>query len=432
VPLWFAVKVDIELITIGTELLLGYTLDSNGAEIARALGEHGVRVVRRTSVADRAEMIREAVADALRRTGAVLTTGGLGPTRDDISKRAIADLIGAPLVFDEAVWQALVERFAKLGRVPVPSNRVQAEVPQGATVLPNRWGTAPGLWLEVPGIHLAGGAAGLVIMLPGVPREMRNLLHHEVLPRLAPQGPGAVVRSLAVRTTGIPESTLAERLGAIEAAIAPLTLAYLPGEDGVDLRLTAWGLSPAEADTRLRAAADLLHQRGGEHVYAEGDADLAAIVLQAARTRGLKIGAAESCTGGLLGKRLTDTPGSSDVFRGAVVAYDNALKTSLLDVPAELIERHGAVSEEVVRAMAIGAARRLGVELTTAVTGIAGPGGGTAAKPVGTIWLATGLAGDVVASRVVLPGSRAEIRARAAQAALFLVLRRLRGPAAAT
>jgi len=416
---------DIELITIGTELLLGYTLDSNGAEIARALGEHGITVVRRTSVGDRAEAIRDAVADGLRRTGAVLTTGGLGPTRDDISKHAVADLLGAPLVFDEAVWEALVARFAKLGRVPVASNRVQADVPQGAMVLPNPWGTAPGLWLEAPDVHPSGGSGGLVIMLPGVPREMRNLLQHEVIPRLIARGSETVVRSFTVRTSGIPESTLAERLGEIETAIAPLTLAYLPGEEGVDLRLTAWGLPPGEAATRLRAAADLLRERAGEHVYGEGDVDLAGLVLEAARSRGVRIGAAESCTGGLLGKRLTDVPGSSDVFRGAIVAYDNTLKTSLLDVPAELLVRHGAVSEEVARAMANGALARLGVDLALAVTGIAGPGGGSPEKPVGTIWLATASDGAVAAKHIVLPGSRAEIRARAAQAGLFLMLRRL-------
>ncbi len=420
---------DIELITIGTELLLGYTLDSNGAEVARALGEHGVRVVRRTSVGDQAGEIRAAVAEALQRTGTVLTTGGLGPTRDDISKRAVAELLGAPLVFDQAVWDALVARFARLGRVPVPSNRVQAEVPLGAVLLPNRWGTAPGLWLDGAQMSASQGARGLVIMLPGVPGEMRNLLRHEVIPRLVAAGSGTVVRSLTVRTTGIPESTLAERLGEIESAIAPLTLAYLPGEDGVDLRLTAWGLPADAAEKRLRAAADLLHQRAGEHAYGEGATDLAALVLEAARARDLRIAVAESCTGGLLAKRLTDTPGSSDVFTGGVVAYDNALKTSLLDVPAALIERHGAVSEEVVRAMAVGAARRLGAGLTAAVTGIAGPGGGTPEKPVGTIWLATAFGDDVAALCVVLPGSRGEIRARAAQAALYRLLRRLRAVA---
>ena len=408
----------IELLTIGTELLLGFTVDSNGAEIARALGEHGLEVGRRTSVGDREADIADAVAGALARTGAVLTTGGLGPTRDDISKRAVARVFGVPLDFDESVWQAVVARFARLGRVPGESNRIQAEIPRGATVLPNRWGTAPGIWLE--------GAPGLVIMLPGVPYEMRNLLRHEVIPRLASRAHGGVVRSLVVRTTGIPESTLAERLGEIESAIAPLTLAYLPGEEGVDLRVTARSFEAREADARLRAAADLLRTRAGDHVYGQGEDDLAALVLDAARSRGLRVAVAESCTGGLLAKRLTDTPGSSAVMVGGVVAYDDAVKITLLDVPAELIARHGAVSEEVARAMARGAIRRFGVGLSAAITGIAGPSGGTPEKPVGTVWLSTALADDVQATRVLLPPPRDNIRSRSAQAALFLLLRRLR------
>ena len=216
-------------------------------EIARALSAVGARVVRRTSVPDGAEPIRGAVRDALGRSGAVLTTGGLGPTRDDITKKVVAELFGAPLDFDDEVWAALVERFGRLGRVPAASNRSQAEVPRGATVLPNRWGTAPGLWLD--------GAPGLVIMLPGVPGEMRKLLEHEVVPRVAERGGSRVIRSRLVRTTGVPESTLAERMGDIEREIAPLTLAYLPGLDGVDLRVSAWQLPADEADRRLAAAA---------------------------------------------------------------------------------------------------------------------------------------------------------------------------------
>src|SRR4051812_17096752 len=262
---------NIELVTIGTELLLGLTVDTNGAEIARTLAARGVRVTRRVSVSDRADAIRDAVSEALQRTGAVLTTGGLGPTRDDISKKVVADLFQAPLEFDEQVWANLLERFARLGRTPVASNRSQAEVPRGATVLRNRWGTAPGLWLE--------GAPGLAIMLPGVPHEMRRLLEQEVVPRLAARGGGRVIRSLMVRTSGIPESTLAERLGEIEQDITPLSLAYLPGLEGVDLRLSAWDLEPDEADKQLRAAADTLCSRAGEWVYGEDDSDLAELVL---------------------------------------------------------------------------------------------------------------------------------------------------------
>jgi nicotinamide-nucleotide amidase len=410
---------NLELLTIGTELLLGFTIDTNGAEIARALGGIGVRVVRRTSVGDSPDAIRDAVRDALARTGAVVTTGGLGPTRDDMSKSVVAELFGMSLEFDEGIWQELVARFARLGRAPAPSNRCQAEVPRGAVVLHNRWGTAPGLWFE--------GPPGLVIMLPGVPGEMRKLVEHEVVPRLAARSHGGVIRSRVVRTTGIPESTLAERLGEIEDDVAPLTLAYLPGFDGVDLRLSAWGLAAEDADERLASGANLLRERAGSFAYGEGDDDLAAIVLERARARRLRIGTAESCTGGLVGGRLTEIPGSSDVFAGGVVCYANELKTKLLGVDPALIEADGAVSESVVRAMAAGAVRALSVDLAVAVTGIAGPGGGSEAKPVGTVWLA--LAGNdaVDARRIQIPGDRHNVRVRAAQAALALLDRRLQG-----
>ncbi|HET7240366.1 MAG TPA: competence/damage-inducible protein A [Gemmatimonadales bacterium] len=409
---------NIELVTIGTELLLGFTVDTNGAELARALSAAGVTVVRRTSVSDNAGAIREAVRDGLERTGAVITTGGLGPTRDDVSKHAVAELFGAPLDFDQGVWAALVERFARIGRVPVESNRSQAEVPRGATVLRNRWGTAPGLWLE--------GAPGLVIMLPGVPGEMRKLLEHEVVPRLAGRGDGRVIRSRLVRTTGIPESTLAERMGEIEREIAPLSLAYLPGLDGVDLRVSAWQLPPDEADARLAAAVALLRERGAEYVYGEGESDLAELVLDAARRRGARIATAESCTGGLVGARLTEIAGSSDVYVGGVVAYANDLKTGVLGVDPVLVAEHGAVSEPVAVAMARGAIDRLGADAAVSVTGIAGPGGGSEAKPVGTIWYGVAFEGQVDGHRSLLPGTRHDIRARAAQAALHLLLRRLR------
>jgi nicotinamide-nucleotide amidase len=408
---------DLELLTIGTELLLGFTVDTNGAEIARALATIGVRVARRTTVSDTPGAIRDGVRDALSRTGAVLTTGGLGPTRDDMSKSVVAELYGMPLEFDPAIWQELVARFARLGRAPAPSNRSQAEVPRGAIVLPNRWGTAPGLWFE--------GPPGLVIMLPGVPGEMRKLVEHEVVPRLYERGEGGVIRSRVVRTTGIPESTLAERLGEIERDVAPLTLAYLPGFDGVDLRLSAWGLGPEEADARLAAGAGLLRQRAGAFAYGEGDDDLAAIVLERARAHRLRLGTAESCTGGLVGGRLTAIPGSSDVFMGGVICYSNDLKTALLGVEPALIAADGAVSEAVACAMALGAIRALGVDLSVSVTGIAGPGGGSEAKPVGTVWLAVADGEAVEARRIQIPGDRHNVRVRAAQAALALLDRRL-------
>ncbi len=407
----------IELLTVGTELLLGATVDTNSAEIGRALAEIGLPVLRRTSVSDDPVAIREAAREALARTGVFLATGGLGPTADDVTKKVIAELFGMELEFREEVWQGLVERFARYGRQPAESNRSQAEVPKGATILPNPRGTAPGLWLE--------GPPGLAILLPGVPDEMRAILREEVLPRLVQRSDGRVVRSLVLRTTSVPESTLAQRIGAIEARLAPLTLAYLPSVTGVDLRLTAWGFAPEEAAARLTAGAAELQARAGEWIYAEGDTDLAAVVLARARQRRLRLATAESCTGGLVGSRLTSIPGSSDVYLGGVVAYDNAVKINQLGVSAALIEQHGAVSEPVARALASGITALLGAELGIAVTGIAGPGGGTQEKPVGLVFVATAVAGEVQAHRHMLPGGREEVRARAAQLALAYLLKHL-------
>jgi len=415
--------VNVELVTVGTELLLGFTVDTNGAELGRACAAAGIRLVRRTAVADEPAAIRRAVAEALDRTGTVITTGGLGPTRDDTTKGVVADLFGRALVTDPEVARSLEERARRLGRWPMAAaNRTQAEVPDGATVLPNPRGTAPGIWLE-------DARGRIAILLPGVPREMRGLLHEEVLPRLVGRvaGDARVVRSRTVRTTGWPESAVADRVGPLEPALAPLTLAYLPSVDGVDLRLTAWDLPRAEADARLAAGAVRLRDAVQEHGYGEDDADLAAVVLDLLRGRGATLAVAESCTGGLLGARLTAVPGASTVFLGGEVAYADAVKTARLGVPADVLAAHGAVSEPVARAMVAGARAAFGATAALGVTGIAGPAGGTPEKPVGTVWLAAQWGDATRAARVVFGGERDEIRARAAQGALNLLRRVLAG-----
>jgi nicotinamide-nucleotide amidase len=402
---------DIEILTIGTELLLGFTVDSNSAEIAQQLAPAGVRVTRRTAISDEAGAIRAGITEALQRTGVVITTGGLGATRDDITKKTVADLFGLELEFQEPIWRELEARFARYGRRLAESNRCQAEVPRGATVLPNARGTAPGLWIE--------GNEGVVIMLPGVPVEMRLLMRNEVVPRLAARAGRSVIQSRTIRTSGIAESTLADLLGEIEDAITPVTLAYLPGVEGVDLRITAWNLPGDEATRRLEAAAARIHSVAGKFIYGEGTTDLAALVVERARARGERLVVAESCTGGLLGGRITAIPGSSDVFDGGVIAYDDRVKTGLLEVPGELIRTHGAVSEAVCAAMARGVAARFHAGLAMAITGIAGPGGGSAEKPVGLVWFASLAGGEVQVQSYIFPGKRDEIRARAAQAALL-------------
>jgi len=416
---------DLEIVTIGTELLLGYTQDSNAADIARSLAPIGVRVVRRSTVGDDEAAIRQLVVECLERTGFVILTGGLGPTRDDVTKKAVARVFAAPLELDNDYLEFLRQRFARLGTGPMPgSNRSQAEIPRGAVVLSNPRGTAPGLWLD--------GALGVAILLPGIPNEMRGILQREVIPRLRVRlneqhGHLRVTRSRTMRTTGVPESKVADRLTALEPALGAISLAYLPGVDGVDLRLTAWEMPVHEVDGALGSAVALLRPALGSDFYGEGDVDLAAVVLDRMRDAGFALAVAESCTGGGLGARLTAVPGSSEVFAGGVISYSNRSKIRDLGVSERLIEEHGAVSVPVAEAMAHGVRDRFATDAAVAVTGVAGPGGGTPEKPVGTVCLAACLGEHTSSLKRWFPGSRSEVRQRCAQAALDLMRRRLEG-----
>lgn len=406
-----------EVVTVGTELLLGDTVDTNAAYVGRAFAAHGLPVSQRATVGDHPIQIQDAVDQALRRTGQVLVTGGLGPTRDDVTRDAVAALLQCPLRFDDVVWQDLVDRWQRLGRTIGESNRSQAMVPRGASVLPNRWGSAPGLWIETP--------RGLVILLPGVPLELQGLLVEQVMPRLQQRFALRPIQSRVLRTAGIPESRLGELLGPLEPMFAPVTLAYLPEQAGVDLRITAWDLDEAAASMALDRAETEIRAAAGRWIFAGGDADLAEVVLQELRGRGLTLATAESCTGGLVGARVTAIPGSSDVYLGGVVCYANDAKTALANVPPDLIRVHGAVSEEVARAMALGVTARLGASAAIAVTGIAGPGGGTAEKTVGTVCFGWVVEGEVSSLRTGFGGDRGQVRTRAAQAALLGLLERL-------
>jgi nicotinamide-nucleotide amidase len=416
--------VRVEILTIGAELLLGYTIDTNAAFMARALSEIGVAVVRHDTVGDDPELIAHAIRDGLERTGAVITSGGLGPTADDRTRDGLAAAFGRELLTDPEALAQVERRFQLFGRVMPKINVVQALVPRGARVIENRFGSAPALWME-------DDRGRWVITLPGVPSEMRGLLTESVIPILRQRESAVptVVASRTVRTTGIGESALAELLGDDGGdSVAGLPLAYLPGWEGVDLRVTAAEMPAPAAERALGEATRRLRERAGPYVYGEGAADLAAVVLDLCRERSLTIATAESCTGGLIGARLTAVPGSSDVFVGGVVAYSNAVKESLLDVPAGLIESKGAVSEEVARAMAAGARARLGADIGIGITGIAGPGGGSPEKPVGTVWIAVQIGGDVRAHGRVYIGDRGEVRSRSAQAALDTVRRMLMQP----
>lgn len=416
----------VELITIGDELLLGFTVDTNAAHISRTLAAAGVEIVRRTTVGDDADRIAATVREALDRTGAVITTGGLGPTSDDLTKPAIAGIFGRKMKMDEEIASALERRWRARfpdGKFPA-TNRSQAEVPEGARILTNRHGSAPGIWLE-------DERGRWVAMIPGVPREMRGMLAEEVLPLVRKLGGEAdtAVISKTLRTTGIAESAIAEMVGLNffgepGSELGSLPLAYLPSPSGVDLRVTARGMSRERGEKLVAMAVAKLRDLVGSYVYGEGETDLAAVVLDAARNRSLKLAVAESCTGGLLGERITNIPGSSDVFLGGVIAYHNEVKRAELGVSQADLERYGAVSEEIVRQMAAGARGRFGADVSIAITGIAGPDGGTPEKPVGLVWIAVaGL--ETKARRFQLIGDRTEIRQRAAQAALEMLRRTL-------
>jgi len=413
----------VEIVTIGDELLLGFTVDTNAAQLARELAAAGIEVVRRATVGDEADQIASAVGEALERTGAVITTGGLGPTADDRTKASIAALFGRGMRLDETILDGLRARWAARGwpgELPA-ANREQAMLPEGARVLVNRHGSAPGVWLE-------DDRGRWVAMLPGVPREMRGMTADELLPLLGARAGGAaatVIRSRTLRTTGIAESALADRLGDIARSVDGMNVASLPGFEGTDLRITARGLAADAAEAALDAGIARLRERAGPFVYGDGADDLAAVVLDACRDRRFTIAVAESCTGGLLGGRLTAIPGSSDVVLGGVIAYSNAVKEHLLGVPPEVLAAHGAVSEPVALAMAAGVRASLGADVGVSITGVAGPGGGTAEKPVGTVWVAVDVRGRSRAVRPMIVGDRDEIRRRAAQGALDLVRRAL-------
>lgn len=415
----------LEVVTIGDELLLGFTVDTNGAHLARELAAHGMAIVRRTSVGDGAEEIATAVREALERTGGVITTGGLGPTSDDLTKPAIAALFGRRMVRDEAIVESLRQRWKARGwpgDLP-DSNRQQADIPEGATILENRHGSAPGIWLE-------DERGRWVAMLPGVPREMRGMLADTLLPRLVARmtGEPLVIASRTIRTTGISESGLSDRIRALTSLdFEGLSLAYLPGWEGVDLRLTARDVPTAEAEERFARVGGALAAAAGDHVYGEGSHDLAVSVLEALRAAGKTIAVGESCTGGMLGMRLTAVPGSSDVVMGGIIAYHNDVKVAKLGVRTETLVAHGAVSEETAREMAAGARAALGTSVGVGITGVAGPGGGSPDKPVGTVCIAVDLEGAVRSFRASMVGDRHEIRQRSAQAALNLVRRMLAG-----
>ncbi len=402
-----------EVISVGTELLLGQIVDTNAAYLGQRLAEAGVDVLYRQTVGDNAARIQEALQLALSRADVVLITGGLGPTEDDLTVQAVAQGLGRELVFDPDVAEHIRRFFASRGRTPPQTVYKQALVPRDARVIPNSRGTAPGIHLQHDGRE--------IVIMPGVPDEMQGMVESYLLPLLRGRTGGVVIRSRVLRVTGEGESAVEARIKDLLASTQPTIAPYAKlGE--VHLRLTAKG-SPQEVAAALDRGEALVRERLGDLVYGTDDQTLEAVTASLLTARRLTVAVAESCTGGLVSQRLTATPGSSAFFLAGIVAYSNDSKVRDLGVDPSLLRAHGAVSAEVAEAMAAAVRARSGAALGLGITGIAGPGGGTPIKPVGLVYLALAHPDGVEARRLQLgaEAGREGIRFLASQAALNLL-----------
>ncbi|MGQ9836636.1 MAG: competence/damage-inducible protein A [Cyanobacteriota bacterium] len=369
-----------EILCIGTELLLGEITNTNAQYLAAELAELGIPHHYQTVVGDNQARIHHALEVACGRASLILTTGGLGPTPDDLTHEALASFFGVELVEHPQVWEEIVQKYGQRGIMPSPSNRKQAFLPKGAAVLPNPVGSACGLiWQPRPNLH--------ILTFPGVPREMHRMWQETAVPYLRSVGWGQeVFHSQVLRHWGIPESTLAERLGSLLAGENP-TVAPYASQGEVRLRVTGRAPSREQAQALIAPVVEQILQISGEDYFGSDEATLASVVGDLLLKRGQTLAVAESCTGGLLGELLTGIPGSSRYFVGGIIAYDNRIKTQLLGVKPETLQQHGAVSEPVAVQMALGAKQTLGSDWALSITGIAGPDGGTATKPVGLVYL---------------------------------------------
>jgi nicotinamide-nucleotide amidase len=408
-----------EILAVGSELLTPLRSDTNALVLTRRLLEVGVEVVARTTVADDAAALELAFRTALARADLVISTGGLGPTADDLTREAAAAALGRRLVRDAAYLERLRERFARFGRTMSPVNEKQADRIEGAELLLNRRGTAPGQRLE----H----AGRLLVLLPGPPGEMEPLFDEQVLPLVRARAGGRVVLTRVLRIAAQPESEIEQLAAPVYLEFENPRTTILGGPGHVELHLVASGPSTQEAEARIEALAARLRERLGPRLYDEAGRELPEVVASLLREGGHTLALAESCTGGLLAARLTEVAGASAFLERGAVTYSNRSKQELLGVGADLIEAHGAVSEEVARAMAEGARSRAGTSIGVGITGIAGPDGGSDEKPVGLVYLAlAGAAGDRV-RRAHFPGARERVRFQATQAVLEMLRRGLLG-----
>ncbi len=399
------------ILCIGTELTRGEIVNTNATWIAEKLTELGFEISEIATVDDDPTRITATIERLSGISSVIIATGGLGPTSDDLTTYSVARFLGVPLVRHDPSIEAIRRRFEALGRTMSPSNGKQADFPEGADILPNPIGTAPGF-------AVTAGAAR-AFFLPGVPKEMKRMFEEQVVPQIAKLAP-RLSHQIRLQTFGLPESVVGERLTGIEDDFPGVTLGFRPHFPEIEVKVRARASSQAEArDLADRAAAEV-RQRLGNVIYGEGDDTLAEVVGRLLRQRGYRLAVAESCTGGLVGHMLTKQA-ASDFFVGGVIAYANSVKSGLLGVSEDMLRGHGAVSAEVAAAMAEGAKRALNVDIALSITGIAGPTGGTAEKPVGLVHWAVAHPGGTVVRERIFNGDRRMIQKIAAHAALALV-----------
>jgi nicotinamide-nucleotide amidase len=401
------------ILSIGTELTRGELINSNAAWLADQATALGFEVLEHLTIDDDIERIVRAVKELAARHRVVLCTGGLGPTTDDLTAEAVARALGEPLVLDDATLDRIRKLFASRSRPMAQSNEKQAYLPEGAEVLPNDEGTAPGFAVKL-------GECSLFFM-PGVPREMRHLYEDRIVPRIASLAE-RTSHQVHLRTFGMFESQLGEALRGVEELFPGLTIGYRASFPEIELKLLARGRDESQARALAERAEVEVRKRVGHVVFGDRESSFAGSVGRTLRDRGLTLAIAESCTGGLVGSMLTSVPGSSEYLLLDAVVYANAAKTQILGVGEETLRAYGAVSEETAGAMARGVLRISSADLALSVTGIAGPGGGTDAKPVGTVWIAVASrSGALFVRHFMLPGDRERIRTLAAYLALRMV-----------
>ncbi|RNI31281.1 competence/damage-inducible protein A [Rufibacter latericius] len=392
-------EISAEIMTIGDELLYGQVIDTNSAWLGQELGKIGIRVKQITSISDNPEAICEALTQAISRVDIVLITGGLGPTKDDLTKHTLARYFNSELQLHQPSLEDVESIFKRFNRPMLEVNRQQAFLPASCTPIRNVLGTAPGM--------LFHEQETVIVSMPGVPFEMKRMVTDTVLPYLQDHFHLPQIIHKVIQTIGIGESFLAEKIADWEDNLpAHLKLAYLPYLAGVRLRLTGFSDNQQELETQLQEQVDRLTALIPDHIFAYGEVTLEEAIGQLLKDRNLTISTAESCTGGLVAHKLTSVPGSSAYFMGSVVAYNNEVKKAQLGVTTEILEQHGAVSEETVRAMAEGVRKLLKTDIGISTSGIAGPDGGTPDKPVGTIWIAYADAHQTIARKITYNKTR--------------------------